>query len=457
MPVLHAAERAAALTRQLLALGRAAPDAAPLRGRGRRPGPARADAAAPARRLRSARGPRRPRTRSGAGGPVAGGAAAAQPRAERPRRDARRRPPDDRDAGRRGRGRNRAARAARPLRHARGLRRGRGDRRGDARAHLRAVLHHEAGGRGIGPRPRHVRRSWSRPAGTCASTASPASAPRSASTCPARRSARERVALAARRSGPGGPRDRARGRRLGAGARDHARAARGPRLPGAHRLVRRGGAAARARVGRRRSTSCSRTRRCRASGDGASPSSCRRCGRARACCWCRTPGGRPAEALLAGPAGARRPRRPRRAGRGVVASWFRLPRGMAKRAAHGPGRRGFLRRLGASVAATLAVPGAASAQARKAAPRRKPKAKAQPQGGAREAGRRASVARASARARARPRRARRLAAARARRAHRPRAGALDLAARRAHARQHLRPVSARDRARARRPSPRAAS
>ncbi len=50
---------------------------------------------------------------------------------------------------------------------------------------------------------------------------------------------------------------------------------------------------------------------------------------------------------------------------------------MAKRGT-GPGRRGFLRRLGASVAATLAVPGAASAQARKAAPGRKPKTKAQP-------------------------------------------------------------------------------
>ena len=42
VPVLHAAERAAALTRQLLALGRASPGAARLRGRRRRAGPARA-------------------------------------------------------------------------------------------------------------------------------------------------------------------------------------------------------------------------------------------------------------------------------------------------------------------------------------------------------------------------------------------------------------------------------
>jgi len=50
---------------------------------------------------------------------------------------------------------------------------------------------------------------------------------------------------------------------------------------------------------------------------------------------------------------------------------------MAKRRA-GPGRRGFLRRLGVSVAATLAVPGAASPQARKPAARRKAPVQAKP-------------------------------------------------------------------------------
>ena len=53
---------------------------------------------------------------------------------------------------------------------------------------------------------------------------------------------------------------------------------------------------------------------------------------------------------------------------------------MAKRERFGAGagRRGFLRRLGVSVAATLAAPGAASAQAKKPAPRRRPPAKAKP-------------------------------------------------------------------------------
>ncbi len=50
---------------------------------------------------------------------------------------------------------------------------------------------------------------------------------------------------------------------------------------------------------------------------------------------------------------------------------------MAKRARNtaGTGRRGFLRRLGASVAATLAAPGAVPAQTKKPAPRRRPSAR----------------------------------------------------------------------------------
>ena len=57
---------------------------------------------------------------------------------------------------------------------------------------------------------------------------------------------------------------------------------------------------------------------------------------------------------------------------------------MAKRVrgGTGAGRRGFLRRLGASVAATLAAPGAASAQVRKPATRQKPKAGAKPRAAA---------------------------------------------------------------------------
>lgn len=53
---------------------------------------------------------------------------------------------------------------------------------------------------------------------------------------------------------------------------------------------------------------------------------------------------------------------------------------MAKRgrAGSGAGRRGFLRRLGASVAATLAAPAAARAQAKKPGPRRRPPARTKP-------------------------------------------------------------------------------
>ena len=159
----------------------------------------------------------------------------------------------------------------------------------DPRAHLRAVLHHEAGGRGLGPRPRHRPRIVERAGGhVVRGQRARVSARRSASTCPARRSARARGARP-RRPRPAGPRDRARGRGLGAGARDHARAARGSRLPGAHRLVRRGGAAARARVGRADRRGARRRGDAGRAGQRPRRAARWRCGRARACCWCRTP------------------------------------------------------------------------------------------------------------------------------------------------------------------------
>ena len=268
---------------------------------------------------------------------------------------------------------------------------------------------------------------------------------------PAARGARRR------RSRSPGPRDGAGGRRLGAGARDHARAARGPRLPGADRRERRGDAAARTRVGRadrrgargRGDAGRAGTKPRRAApGAAAAHARAARVGHRRRA-RCRSPSrGASWRAPCARPSTGRTKR---------LASWFRLPRGMAKRGS-GPGRRGFLRRLGASVAATLAVPGAASSQARKPAraaasrrPRRSRKAAPAKPAGARPR------ARSSARARARPRGARRLAAARARRAHRPRPGALDLAARRAHARQHASCCFGASSSSPRRPSPRAAS
>ncbi len=108
-------------------------------------------------------------------------------------------------------------------------------------------------------------------------------------------------------------------------------------------------------------------------------------------------------------------------------------------------RRAFLRRLGAAVAASVAVPvrrGAGQEAAEEEATGRLEHAEAE----AGRAGTGGGQARpAEAAGTGRPRRPGRLAAGRARRADRPRPGPLDLAALRAHPRQHLRPLPARGR------------
>ena len=151
-----AAERGAALTRQLLTFGRrqesAAPAGRPERGAARH----RAAARAPARRRRRAacsssatelaRGQRRS---------AAARADRDQPGRQRARRDAGRRqlpPGDARLSSSREDERARHRRGAGPLRAAGGERHRARHGRRDARPHLRAVLHHQGAGQGHGAR-----------------------------------------------------------------------------------------------------------------------------------------------------------------------------------------------------------------------------------------------------------------------------------------------------------------
>ncbi len=185
--IQKAGERAANLTRQLLAFSPQAALRAPRARRQRADRRGDAHARAPHRRAHPPGHAARSLARQHQGRPGPGRAGARQPRRQRTRRDARRRHADDPDPERRGRDRQRPPplrRAARPLRRPFGHRHGRRHRPRDPEADLRALLHDQGEAPRHGPRPgdrlRH-RPPERRPSSS--SRASPAAARPSRSTC----------------------------------------------------------------------------------------------------------------------------------------------------------------------------------------------------------------------------------------------------------------------------------